>query len=163
MINYYYSVGQTPIDEDEKLALIPDLSTLDELNRWEQENIIDGRKWAMSSNVLKRNNIFTFDFLARLHQKMFDKTWKWSGQIRKSNKNIGCETYEILPEVKRLNQDAIYWLENNTYSIEELALIYHHRLVKIHLFPNGNGRHARLVADCIIKKYQAQNKIKWEG
>ena len=94
---------------------------------------------------------------------MFNQTWEWAGQLRKSNKNIGCETYEILPELKKLNDDAVFWIQNFTYSIEQLALIYHHRLVKIHLFPNGNGRHARLVADCIIRKYESKKKIKWEG
>ena len=94
---------------------------------------------------------------------MFDKTWEWAGKIRNSNKNIGCDYYEIHMELKKLGGDANYWLNNSIYSIKEIALIYHHRLVKIHLFSNGNGRHARLVADCIIKKLEPNNKIKWEG
>lgn len=163
MINFYYQFGQTPIDEEEKLALIPSLSNLDELNRWEQENIIEARKWVLNSSILKKNDIFDNKFLIKIHNKMFSHTWQWAGKLRQSNKNIGCEYYEILIELRKLGQDTEFWLNNNIYSIKQLALVYHHRLVKIHLFSNGNGRHARLVADCIIKRYQSDTKIKWEG
>ena len=155
MINYYHQAGQNPIDEEEKLALIPSLSNLEELNNWEQENIIDARKWVLSNAVLNRNDLFDIKFLNKLHQKMFSQTWKWAGKLRKSNKNIGCDYHQILIHLKTLNDDAKFWLKNSTYSIDQLALAYHHRLVKIHLFPNGNGRHSLLVADCIIKKYKS--------
>jgi Fic-DOC domain mobile mystery protein B len=94
---------------------------------------------------------------------MFNKTWKWAGSLRKTNKNIGCDYHQIPIQLKTLNDDAEFWLKNSTYFIDQLALVYHHRLVKIHLFPNGNGRHARMVADSIIKKYKSENNIKWEG
>lgn len=155
--------GQTPIDEDEKLGLIPSLTSLEELNIWEQENIIEGRQWALNSSVLKRNDIFDVAFIIKLHEKMFDKTWAWAGEFRKTNKNIGCEPYEIRIELKKLYDDVAFWIDNKNYSILELALVFHHRLVKIHCFANGNGRHARLVADCIVKKYQPTVKIAWDA
>lgn len=153
--------GQTPIDEDEKLGLIPNLNTLEELNNWEHENIIEGRKWALNSRVLNRNDIFNSDFILKLHKKMFDKAWKWAGTLRTSGKNIGCEPYEIRGELKKLYDDVSFWIENKTYTIEQVAIIFHHRLVKIHIFPNGNGRHARLAADCIMKKFVSNKKIEW--
>lgn len=159
----FFELGQTPIDDDEKLALIPHIDTLEELNIWEHENIIEARKWAMSSRVLKISDVFDLDFLVKLHKKMFNKTWKWAGNLRASNKNIGCDFYQIRTELKNLSDDIKFWLEKNTYNAKQLALIIHHRLVKIHLFPNGNGRHARLAADCILKKLDSTKKIDWEG
>jgi len=159
----FVEFGQTPIDEDEKQALILSINTLKELNDFEHENIIDARKWVLNSRVLSRYNIFEVEFLLKLHQKMFDKVWKWAGKLRTSGKNIGCDPYQIRTELKNLCDDANYWLEHKTYPIEQLALVFHHRLVKIHLFANGNGRHARLVSDCIIKKFAPEQKINWQG
>jgi len=159
----FVEFGQTPIDEDEKQALILSINTLKELNDFEHENIIDARKWVLNSRVLSRYNIFEVEFLLKLHQKMFDKVWKLAGKLRTSGKNIGCDPYQIRTELKNLCDDANYWLEHKTYPIEQLALVFHHRLVKIHLFANGNGRHARLVSDCIIKKFAPEQKINWQG
>ena len=91
---------------------------------------------------------------------MFKHVWKWAGKFRKTNKNIGVEYYMISTELRKLLGDADYWLKNNTYSIQDIAIIFHHRLVKIHLFANGNGRHARFVADAIIAKYNSEN-LSW--
>lgn len=77
----FVKFGQTPIDDDEKQALIPSLNTLEELNVWEHENIIEARKWALNSRVLSRYDIFDVNFLLKLHEKMLDKTWKWAGQL----------------------------------------------------------------------------------
>ena len=155
--------GQTPIDEDEKQALIPSINNLEELNIWEHENIIEARKWALNPKTLERYDICDVEFLLKLHKKMFNKVWKWAGNFRTSGKNIGCDAHQIRTELKNLHNDTKYWFEHKTYSIEQIALIFHHRLVKIHLFPNGNGRHARLIADCIIKKFAPDKKIDWQG
>ncbi len=159
----FASFGQTPIDEDEKLGLIPDLDTLEDLNVFEQENIIEAQKWISGVRVVNSSDVFDLDFAIKLHKKMFDKTWKWAGTLRKSNKNIGCDFHKIRIEFKELSDDVKFWLEQKTYSPKQIALVFHHRLVKIHLFPNGNGRHARLAADCVIKKIDPANKIDWEG
>ena len=159
----FVEFGQTPIDDDEKQALIPSLNTLEDLNVWEHENIIEARKWALNSRILNRYDVFGVEFLLKLHEKMFGKVWKWAGQLRTSGKNIGCDPYQIRTELKNLCDDAKYWFEHQTYSSEQIALVFHHRLVKIHLFPNGNGRHARLVSDCIVKKFAPERKINWQG
>ncbi len=154
--------GQTPIDEDEKSALIPHIDTIEELNLWEQENIIEAQKW-LTPRVIKANDVFDFNFLTKLHKRMFGKTWKWAGELRKSNKNIGCDFHQIRIELKKLQDDIKFWLENKTYSPQQISLVFHHRLVKIHPFPNGNGRHARLAADCVINKLDPTKKIQWYG
>ena len=162
MINYHYIEGQTPLDEDEKCDLIPTLITREDLDAFEQENILEARKWIMQKSVLAKQDIFTEKFILNLHKRMYGHVWKWAGTYRKSNKNIGIEYYLVPTELRQLLDDATYWLEHETYSITDLAIIFHHRLVKIHLFPNGNGRHARLCADVIVAKYGGE-KLTWGG
>jgi len=88
-MQYQYIIGQTPIDEDEKLGLIPALITRTDLDKSEQENITEARKWFLNKNILSKYDIFKEDFLLNLHQRMFKHVWKWAGKFRKSNKNIG--------------------------------------------------------------------------
>ncbi len=160
MVQYHYIEGQTPLDEDEKRELIPSIVSREDLDAFEQENILEARKWIMQRPVLAKLDIFTEKFILSLHKHMYGHVWKWSGTYRKTNKNIGIEYYQIPTELHQLLSDARYWLENETYSITDQAIIFHHRLVKIHLFPNGNGRHARLCADAIIAKYGGK-KLLW--
>ena len=161
-MDYEYIDGQTPLDEDEKQDLIPTILTRVDLDRFEQENIIEARRWIMQKSVLARQDVFTDKFLLGLHKRMFGQVWKWAGTYRRSNKNIGVDSYEIPTELHKLLGDARYWLEHQTYEITELAIIFHYRLVNIHLFPNGNGRHARLCADVICAKYGGE-ELTWGG
>jgi Fic-DOC domain mobile mystery protein B len=155
-----YIEGQTPLDLEEKLDLIPSIITREDLNAFEQENILQARSWVMRKNTLLKLDIFNEEFIKLLHKKMYDKVWKWAGKYRKSNKNIGVEYYTIAIALRELLEDAKFWLQHDTYCISDLAVIFHHRLVKIHLFANGNGRHARLYADVIVFKYGG-TKLSW--
>lgn len=161
-MDYKYIDGQTPLDEEEKEDLIPTILSRADLDRFEQENIIEARKWVMQKSVLARQDIFTEKFLLNLHKRMFGQVWKWAGRYRRSNKNIGVDSYQIPTELHKLLGDSKYWLEHQTYDITDLAIIFHYRLVKIHLFPNGNGRHARLCADVICAKYNGE-ELTWGG
>lgn len=160
-MDYNYITGQTPIDEDEKKDLRVNVFTLDDLNQSEELNIIEGIKWAQKKKTLNKD-IFTEQFILRLHKEMFGHVWKWAGIYRKTNKNIGVDKTIVQHELFKLFNDVEYWLKEELYSINELAVIFHHRLVKIHLFPNGNGRHARLCADLIILKYGGR-KLSWSN
>ena len=161
MVQYHYIEAQTPLDEEEKRYLIPAILTREDLDRFEQENILEARRWVMRKSVLaSKQGVFTEKFILDLHRRMYGRVWKWAGQYRKSNKNIGVDYSLVRTEFRKLLDDAAYWLEHNTYSIAELAVIFHYRLVKIHLFPNGNGRHARLFADVIVAKYGGE-KLTW--
>jgi Fic-DOC domain mobile mystery protein B len=162
MINYIYIAGQTPLDEEEKRDLIPTILTREDLDNFEQENILEARAWVMQKSTLNKVDVFDEKFLLNLHKRMYGHVWKWAGKFRKTNKNIGVEYFQIPTELRLLLDDAKFWLENKSFSIEDIAVMFHHRLVKIHLFPNGNGRHARLCADIVIAKYNA-SKLSWGG
>lgn len=159
-MRYHYIAGQTPLEEEEKRDLIPSLVAREDLNAFEQENILEARKWVMQKTVLAKLDIFSEKFLLNLHKRMYGHVWKWAGAPRKSKKNIGIEPIYIITELHQLLGDGQYWLEHHTYSIGDLAVIFHHRLVKIHVFPNGNGRHARMCADVIVAKFGGE-QLSW--
>jgi Fic-DOC domain mobile mystery protein B len=117
-----------------------------ELNELEQQNILEANRWAFS----RRRDVLDEIFLRRLHQRMFGHVWRWAGKYRSSERNLGVEPYRIYSEVQQIIDDARYWLENKTYIPDELAVRFHHRLVFVHPFPNGNGRWSRLAADLLI-------------
>jgi Fic-DOC domain mobile mystery protein B len=147
--------GATPLHPSDASGLIPNLSTQQQLNEWERLNIYRARKWALSKRVLSRTDPLHEGYLRRLHEKMFDKTWKWAGKYRtRDGYNIGCPFHQIPERVLTLLGDVRYWVENKTFDIDESAVRFHHRLVgQIHAFPNGNGRHARMIADVLVAKH----------
>lgn len=147
-----YIDGQTPLDEDEKEALlIPTIATRGELDEFEQQNIEQAVQWSMARS-LKAEAVFTEDFVRALHRRMYSNIWAWAGEFRKTNKNIGVDKWQIPTELRYLLDDAKFWYANNTYSPDEICIRLKHRLVSIHCFPNGNGRHSRLMADIVIEK-----------
>jgi Fic-DOC domain mobile mystery protein B len=145
------SDGNTPLSPEELADLIPNLATKEELNEWERENILRGREWAVG-NRTRPCDMVSDEYVRKLHKKMFDETWKWAGNYRHTEKNIGVSVHEIQERLMALFGDIRYWIENGTYLPDEIAVRFHHRLVFIHPFPNGNGRHARLIADIIAMK-----------
>ena len=145
--------GNTPIDPDDAAKLIPNLATKKELDEWERQNILEAQRWAFSSRVMKSRNPLDEIYLRELHRRMFGDTWKWAGTYRTKKVNIGCPFYEIAQRIGTLLGDAQYWVANHTFSLDEIAIRFHHRLVgQVHAFPNGNGRHARMMADVIAEK-----------
>jgi Fic-DOC domain mobile mystery protein B len=145
------SDGNTPLSPEELADLIPNLATKEELNEWERENILLGREWATSDRTAPLQMV-SDQYIRKLHERMFDETWKWAGLYRLTEKNIGVPVHEIRESLMQLFGDVRYWIENKTYSPDETAVRFHHRLVSIHAFPNGNGRHARLIADVLVMK-----------
>ncbi len=153
--------GQTPLDEDEKEGLlIPTISTHAELNEFEQQNIEQAIQWALIRSF-KPETFFTEDLIRNVHRHMYGEVWAWAGEYRKTNKNIGVDKWQISTELKNLLDDAKYWVANNTYDSEEMAIRFKHRMVSIHCFPNGNGRHSRLMADILITKIFKQPVFTW--
>lgn len=145
------SDGNTPLSPEELADLIPNLATKEELNEWERENILRGREWAVGDRT-SPTDMVSDEYVRKLHKKMFDETWKWAGDYRQTEQNIGVSVHEIRERLMALFGDTRYWIENGTYLPDEIAVRFHHRLVFIHPFPNGNGRHARLIADMIAMK-----------
>lgn len=156
-----YIDGQTPLTEEEKEGLrIPSITTREELDEFEQLNIEKAIQWTFGKK-LKAEQLFTEKFLRDLHKRMYGEVWKWAGDFRKSEKNIGIKSYLIPAQLKQLLDDALFWVENNTYEPEELAIQFKHRLVSIHCFANGNGRHSRLIADLIMEKLYNSKFFSW--
>lgn len=146
MFNMDYPPGATPLDADELTGLIPGhITTQGELNEWEQLNIVQGEAWARK----QRKDILNEAFVRQLHKQMFGETWQWAGNFRKSDKNIGVDWLRVGVDLKNLLDDVSYQVAHATYSLDEIAVRFHHRLVVIHPFPNGNGRHARMMADLV--------------
>ena len=144
--------GQTPLDPDEILGLKDlTITTKEALDSAEQLNVAAARAWYAGGQPVHPATLLGEFFLHELHRQMFANVWEWAGDLRKTEKNIGCRYYMIAQELRRLCDDAQYWLANSTYSPDELALRFKHRLVAIHVYPNGNGRHARFVADLLAE------------
>jgi len=149
MMEFNYPEGATPLDPNEIEGLIPThITKREELDRWEQENINEAMTWAEER---KPKDILNESFMKLLHRKMLCNVWKWAGKFRRSDKNIGVPWNSVPIHLKQLCDDVKYWIDNKTFSEEEIAARFHHRLVSIHLFPNGNGRHARLMADILLE------------
>ena len=160
-LNINYIEGQTPLSEDEQEGLkISSITTREELDEFEQLNIEKAIQWTFGKK-LKTEQLFSEKYIKELHKRMYGEVWKWAGTFRTSEKNIGIKSYLIGIELKQLLDDAIFWQENNTYDSEELAIRFKHRLVSIHCFANGNGRHSRLMADLIMEKLYSSKFFSW--
>jgi len=156
-----YIDGQTPIDEDEKVGLrIKTISTREELDEFEQANIQQAVEWTLK-NTFNKEEILSEDFILLIHRKMFGEVWNWAGTIRKTNKNIGVDKFLITVELRTLIDDCKYWIEHQTFDPDEIAMQFSHRIVKIHVFPNGNGRHSRLIADIIVSNIFHKPVFTW--
>ncbi len=149
-IDFIYPSGATPLDPNETDGLIPDyITTQGELNILEQENILDAANWVLGK---RDGDILNASFLMDLHHRMLNRVWKWAGKPRRSDKNIGVPKEQIHNQLHLLLNDAKYWIENKTYPLDEIAARFHARLVGIHIFANGNGRHARLMTDLLLRQ-----------
>ncbi len=144
-----HAPGATPLDPNEVDGLLPShITTQEQLNEWEQANI--GRALAWLASARKRD-VLDEGFVRELHRRMFSDTWRWAGSFRNTERNIGVAPEQIAPKLRNLLDDTRYWLQHGTYPLDETAARFHHRLVSIHCFANGNGRHARLLTDLLLR------------
>lgn len=156
-----YPDGATPLDPDELDGLkFKHVSTRGELDQLEQAGITEGLKWL---DKQKNPDVLSEAFVLELHKRLFGSVWKWTGIFRRTEKNIGVDPIQIAIQLRQLLDDAKYWVEHGTYSPKELAARFHHKLVFIHPFPNGNGRHARVMADAVLTKLLNEPAIDWAG
>lgn len=153
--------GATPLDDDERAGLrFTHIQTRGELNRLEQANVVAGMDWLSRQ---KKPDVLSETFVLKLHQRLFGDVWRWAGQFRRTEKNVGVAPHQIAVQLRGLLDDARYRIERAAYPPLELALRFHHRLVQIHPFANGNGRHARIMTDALLKFGLHQAPIAWEG
>ena len=158
-MEFNYPEGATPLDVNEIEGLIPThITKRHELDRWEQENINEALAWI---DHRKPKDILNERFIKSLHKKMFCDVWRWAGTFRRSDKNIGVPWYGVPVELRMLCDNVEFWIEHKTYPEDEVAARFHHELVKIHLFANGNGRHARLIADILLEHVFGKPSFTW--
>ncbi|MBM3430451.1 MAG: mobile mystery protein B [Bacteroidetes bacterium] len=156
-----YIDGQTPLSEEEKDGLkIPSITTREELDEFEQLNVEKAIQWTFGKKI-KAEELLSEKFIKDLHKRMYGEVWKWAGSFRNSEKNIGIKSYLIPVQLKQLLDDAQFWFQNNTFPPVEIAIRFKHELVSIHCFPNGNGRHSRLMADLILEKLFGEQFLSW--
>ena len=135
--------GHTALNDDDAKGLIPSyISTRGELFEAEQRNIAE----ALLGTVPTIERLLDDRYLRNLHGSMFDQVWRWAGTYRVRETNIGIDPRDISTAVRNLVEDALTWIDYSE-NPDDIAVRFHHRLVSIHAFPNGNGRHGRISAD----------------
>lgn len=157
-----YLEGQTPLDDDECEGLkIDSITTREELDELEDLNIQEAQKWLMKKRKFTAEEVLSQDFVRTLHRRMYGDVWNWAGHFRKTKKNIGVPFYRIPEELHILLEDAKLWINQKTYLPDEIAIRVKHRIVAIHCFPNGNGRHSRMIGDILVEKVLGREPFTW--
>jgi Fic-DOC domain mobile mystery protein B len=159
-----HAPGATPLTAEQLKGLRnPFIATHAELNRAEQANIVRARLWARTARSIVMPNMLSREFVEDLHRRMYRDVWTWAGKQRTVDTNIGVDFPKIGVELRILFDDARYWFDHGTYPPIEYAVRMHHRLVLIHLFPNGNGRLSRFYADLVLTRHFKQDRLTWGG
>lgn len=154
-----YPTGATPLDPNELGGLRhKHITTQAELDELEQANITSGLRWLSRT---RRSDVLTHGFAVELHRRLFGEVWNWAGTFRTTGKNIGVDPLQIGVQLRAALDDASYWADRGTYAPKEAAVRLHHRIVLIHPFANGNGRHARILADALLEKVYGVKPIDW--
>ena len=149
-----YPEGATPLDPNEIDGLIPSyIATQGQLNAAEQANILEAQNWLIGR---KHRNLLSDTFIRALHRRMFQDVWRWAGVYRKTEKNIGIDAHQICTGVRNLCDDASIWISEKLFSWDEIGARFHHRLISVHPFPNGNGRLSRLITDALLLNHGQQ-------
>lgn len=154
---FRHADGATPLTWEEMQDVIPvHIAYRRDLDEAEQENILRGQDWALA----RRRELLDEKFIRTLHKRMFGDVWRWAGKFRTTARNIGIDHWLIPVALRQALDDCGAWLEFGTYPLDEIAVRLHHKLVWIHPFPNGNGRHARLVADLLVMQ-AGRERFSW--
>jgi len=157
-MNFVPPSGTTLIEQNEAKDLIPAHIRLhSELNEYEAANILSAQVWLLAR---PRGDALETKFVHTVHRKMFDRTWRWAGKARRTDKNIGGAWYEVPLKLRALLGDVQAQVKYRAYPPLEIATRYHHRLVAIHVFENGNGRHARMMADLLLQQLSGE-RLPW--
>ena len=160
-LNLEYTDGQTLLSEQEREGLrIPSITTIGDLDEFEQQNIQAAIEWTLTHRF-KAERILTEKFIRDLHKRMYNDVWRWAGTFRRSEKNMGVPWPTIPVALNQLLTDGAYWMDHETFDPDEIAIRLKHRVVQIHCFANGNGRHSRLLADILISHVYRKPVFTW--
>lgn len=136
--------GHTPLSDEDRMGLIPTyIATRGDLFDAEERNIAQALLRRSPAVTVLLDDLYLRD----LHRAMFGQVWDWAGKYRLRQTNMGIEPADIGAAVRLLVGDVTAWVEYQTHEPDEICVRFHHRLVSIHPFPNGNGRHSRICAD----------------
>jgi Fic-DOC domain mobile mystery protein B len=153
----------TPLDRGQRDGLLQTwITNRSDLNEAEQENIVKGAAWARRYRGTKAVDLLNDEYVKTLHKQMFGEVWRWAGTYRQNEINLGIDPFRVPAEMPAMLDDVRFWVENKIYPPDEIAVRLHHRLTHIHPFPNGNGRHARMMADLLIERLGGQ-PFSWGG
>lgn len=154
-----YEQGSTPLDPNEIDGLrLKYIETQAQVNEAEYANITQAELWLRR---LRRLDTLSEEFTLQLHKKMFGEVWDWAGTYRRTGKTVGIDAAYIQVELYKLIDNAKYWHSHKIFEPLEAAARFHHQLTFIHPFPNGNGRHARFMADAFLKNYFGAGPVNW--
>lgn len=145
--------GHTELSAEDREGLLPTyIATRGDLFEAEQRNIAE----VMLRRRPAVEKLLDDKYLRELHRAMFGNVWSWAGKYRTLGTNIGIEPSSIPTAVRNLVEDTKTWIDLETYSLDEVAARFHRRLVAIHPFPNGNGRHGRIATDLLVTAVGAE-------
>ena len=150
MSDWGFLPGETPIDVSGLKR--KGINTRSELNRAEAENIRKAVVKYLAAKPSRRFAPFTLSWAKRLHKQMFGDVWKWAGEFRQENLNLGCDWHQVQMQLQALLDDLVFWEARGDALLEQAARL-HHRAVEIHPFLNGNGRWARMLANIWLKRH----------
>ncbi len=154
--------GATPLGPDERAdLLLTHVETREELNELENANILQGISWLSSLPALTVDELLSMAFFEELHKRLLGEVWAWAGSYRTRELNIGCDPFHIRTNLFNLLEDIKCWIEFNHFDSLELSARIQHRLVLIHPFPNGNGRHSRIFTDCVRGMILEKPTLRW--
>lgn len=154
--------GATPLTPDDMKGLKhPHVTTREQLNELEQSNIIAGQQWVSGISDLTLDSIFSIEFVLALHLNLFGDVWTWAGTIRNKELSIGCDPSQVWPNLYNFLEDAKCWIKFKHFSNLELSARIQHKLVEIHPFPNGNGRHSRIFTDIVRIVLLEEPMLNW--
>ncbi len=161
-MKFEYPPCAPPLHPDELEGLrLSHITNRAELDRWEQDNIVEAETWAFRKKTITADELLSVNFIRHLHKRMLNTIWKWAGEFRNSEKNIGVEPWSIGPALKDLLASVRLWIAEDVYPPDEIGARFHHRLVAIHPFVNGNGLLARLMTDLLLTHLLKQPHFTW--
>jgi Fic-DOC domain mobile mystery protein B len=121
---------------------------------------------ALNSRKSRMPGMLSIDYLQELHRQMLGEVWQWAGEIRANDLQnaFASPVPDIRPQLAMLYLDATeHWLQDDRMTPDEFTVRVHHRVVKVHPFRNGNGRHSRLLADLVLEKHFRLAPFTWGG
>jgi Fic-DOC domain mobile mystery protein B len=153
--------GATPLDDISGL-LRRDITTRGQLDEAETLNILGAVDWIERGRL---RDVFTVDFYERLHSRMYDDVWEWAGDLRSvtgARPNIGVPPEMVPIELGRVAMEFNWeWQNSDQTNLLPFIAKYHHALVWVHPFNNGNGRWSRLACDVVMKRLAKKPLITW--